>query len=633
MKKTLCLIGIMVLVACGVPALAQGPFADVPTDHWAYDAVNELQMKGIVIGYPDGTFGGKRAMTRYEFAMAISRMIPLIESGLSDKITAMEGRIKALEGQKAPAPAPPPAPAAVPKPEVTAADLAKVQKLVDEFKDELASLGVDVDALRKDVAALNERVSVIEEKLAKIKVGFDVLMVGVASKNSTEGVTAWDYDNRPLSSNKDLLERVTFIREGDLSLCFKPNDTTTASVMLAIGNYLPYLQTADNYAAVLRPTNKSNGDADDIFPYWLNLSTMLGSIKLDVGRIPMQWTQYTLKKVDVDELLANPITDSGDYPVDGGKICFNLGKIGVEAYAAKNNSNRYLCGLVALPSGGMYGALDSFHAAGGGEMGGLGQIEQSAGARVTLPVSSAKLGLSYIQAGQEGGLWTAPSGTTDTYDKAELMGADLNFNIGKVALSAEYAQTETKGIGGTADIDDDNAAWDGKLGFNLGSLGIDAGYRRIESNFAAPGAWGRVGPWANPVNIKGPYVGLKYDASSALSIGAVGEFYKAVDDLTVGGYPISTEDKMDRAKVNLRYAFTSKTSLGAGYEWISFKPDGPEKSTDKYITLDLTHKINPDAMVKIGYQIVDYKAGEDGGPYGDEDFKGDVGYVQFGVKF
>ena len=58
------------------PCVAQAsPTDDVPFDHWAYDAVQTLVDKGIIIGYPDGLFHGDRAMTRYEFAMAISRLL------------------------------------------------------------------------------------------------------------------------------------------------------------------------------------------------------------------------------------------------------------------------------------------------------------------------------------------------------------------------------------------------------------------------------------------------------------------------------------------------------------------------------------------------------------------------------
>jgi len=57
MRKLALLAGMACAMALARPALAQGPFADVPTDHWAYDAVNELAKQGIVNGYPDSTFG------------------------------------------------------------------------------------------------------------------------------------------------------------------------------------------------------------------------------------------------------------------------------------------------------------------------------------------------------------------------------------------------------------------------------------------------------------------------------------------------------------------------------------------------------------------------------------------------
>jgi hypothetical protein len=53
---------------------SRATFEDVPLDHWAYDAVKYLEEEGLVIGYPDGTFRGDRTLTRYEFAMVISRM-------------------------------------------------------------------------------------------------------------------------------------------------------------------------------------------------------------------------------------------------------------------------------------------------------------------------------------------------------------------------------------------------------------------------------------------------------------------------------------------------------------------------------------------------------------------------------
>src|SRR5580658_8115996 len=94
MKNSAIVLGAC-LLALGMPATtlrpamadSSGPFADVPADHWAYQAVDTLQKAGIVIGYPDGTYGGRRAMTRYEFAEAIARLLPLLNTDTSNFAT------------------------------------------------------------------------------------------------------------------------------------------------------------------------------------------------------------------------------------------------------------------------------------------------------------------------------------------------------------------------------------------------------------------------------------------------------------------------------------------------------------------------------------------------------------------
>lgn len=50
-------------------------FPDVPENHWAYDYVATLAGNGVIVGYPDGQFGGDRMMTRYEMAALIYRAI------------------------------------------------------------------------------------------------------------------------------------------------------------------------------------------------------------------------------------------------------------------------------------------------------------------------------------------------------------------------------------------------------------------------------------------------------------------------------------------------------------------------------------------------------------------------------
>jgi hypothetical protein len=51
------------------------PFADVPANSWAYDAVAKLAADGYIQGYPDGQFKGQRPMTRYEMAVLVNRAV------------------------------------------------------------------------------------------------------------------------------------------------------------------------------------------------------------------------------------------------------------------------------------------------------------------------------------------------------------------------------------------------------------------------------------------------------------------------------------------------------------------------------------------------------------------------------
>src|SRR6266849_8533551 len=132
MNLALSVAAILVL-AVASPAFAQ-PFADVPTDHWAFDAIAELAAKGIIEGFPDGTFKGDRGVSRYEVAIIVARIL---------------ARIEAI---KIPAPAPPAA-----APQVTRTDVQTIQRLVNEFRAELAALGVRTTAVEEELTALKAK--------------------------------------------------------------------------------------------------------------------------------------------------------------------------------------------------------------------------------------------------------------------------------------------------------------------------------------------------------------------------------------------------------------------------------------------------------------------------------------------
>lgn len=101
-----------VLLAGSMPAAgaAGNPFADVPREHWAYDAVEELAGMGVVEGYAGGVFQGDAAMTRYEMAQITARAIA--------RADAADNNQRAV-----------------------------IEKLSAEFSDELAGLGVRINNL------------------------------------------------------------------------------------------------------------------------------------------------------------------------------------------------------------------------------------------------------------------------------------------------------------------------------------------------------------------------------------------------------------------------------------------------------------------------------------------------------
>jgi hypothetical protein len=60
-----------------VPAFAQAtPFKDVPGNYWATPFINELAARGVIAGFPDGTFRPEAPVTRAEFAAMINRAFP-----------------------------------------------------------------------------------------------------------------------------------------------------------------------------------------------------------------------------------------------------------------------------------------------------------------------------------------------------------------------------------------------------------------------------------------------------------------------------------------------------------------------------------------------------------------------------
>lgn len=83
-KLIAAVISLTMVLSAAVVLAAGNPFSDLPSNHWAYDAVVQLASEGINQGYGDGTFRGDNYITRYEAATMISKELSsksLLKSG------------------------------------------------------------------------------------------------------------------------------------------------------------------------------------------------------------------------------------------------------------------------------------------------------------------------------------------------------------------------------------------------------------------------------------------------------------------------------------------------------------------------------------------------------------------------
>ena len=164
MKKQFAAIFAATAVLGVTTAFAANPFSDVTPDSWAYQAVSQLAAAGIVNGYPDGTFKGQNNITRYEMAQMVAK--------------AMANQDRANAEQQA-----------------------MINRLADEFSNELNNLGV--------------RVARLEDRVGNVKVTGDARLRYRDAEHA--------------KSKFDARARVQFNA--------KVNDRTDAVVRLTSGNF------------------------------------------------------------------------------------------------------------------------------------------------------------------------------------------------------------------------------------------------------------------------------------------------------------------------------------------------------------------------------------------------------------
>ncbi len=653
-----------------LPVFAQENFPDVPDNHWAYEALKNMKADGLLVGYPDGLFRGGRPASRYELAVAIHATYQKLKGlydGLDSQIKALNSSLDG-KADKADLQALRDALSAVEKDlsgmKAWGDDIANLKKLASTFEKEIASLGVDVEAMKKDIGDLKDRVDKLEKRKPAVDIHGTVDLLALAGYSTSDrfgltvdgrptGVGRGDYYDTPSGATRDL----TILHEGALTFSGTKEEGPKWKATLVVGNMLSgygYKLTSidrggaglgsqtGTIAAPFEEAEQSIYFQD--FTVSFDTSLLGQNFSAEIGRTGYKVSPYIFQRPDNTPYFANDRWDNGKYMFDGAILTMNLGPAKLDVFGGRTNTQTtsgsyggYIQPLVVgRYSGRPIGLME-------GGNGIVGEIDQFLGVNLTTPITDkATLNLAYLwldsnsigSFGSDGGNGNG-YGTlaSDEYNRLEVYGGDLKLDFDPIKLAGGYSKSVLKYNEHVA-LDDMNDAWWACAGFKAEKWGAKAEYREIGGNYMAPGDWGRIGIWWNPLNIKGFDASIWADLNDKLTLKAKGGWYEGLDDV---GCPYwYTDSKVDTYTVDLGYKLWSGWDLSLGWEYVQYRPEpGAPKPQEQWYNIGLNYGMGANAKLSILWQISDFDAkGYDPlGVQGDGRRTGGLITTQLSVKF
>ena len=183
-------------MAVGATAFAANPFVDVPSDSWAYNSVVELANSGIIQGVDGVHFQGERNITRYEAAEIVA------------KAMAHEDRANAEQR-------------------------ALINRLADEFSNELNNLGV--------------RVSNLEDRVGNVKLTGDARVRYMKQGQTLKNDDSWQFRGR-LRANAKINDRAYAVLGTEYNTNFGNHTHASASASSAGRDHFYVDRAYVNYA-------------------------------------------------------------------------------------------------------------------------------------------------------------------------------------------------------------------------------------------------------------------------------------------------------------------------------------------------------------------------------------------------
>jgi hypothetical protein len=619
-------------VAMVTPAFAQG-FPDVQDTHWAYEAVTRLKKEGIITGYPDGTFQGKKNITRYELATliyAIYQNTKNVTDGLTSQIEALEARVNAMKpsaGGNGGSDASTLAALKALQSDVSSmkawgSDVAQLKKMASSYEKELSSLGVDVEAMKKDLKDLDARIKVLESKKSNVTISGDVNFFVTAGTKGSVGNAIINQDGRVAGGSATGAGIDTLGVNHELGLTLK---TDTAKATLVVGNavgagtgFVDQSRNAGNYATAYGQNGATNVYLHELYA---NLSDSLVGMSFDakIGRQGVKISPYVMQRLDTTSFFENERYDNGEFALDGITAGFSFGG---------NTKLGLFLGNV-----------------GGANLGGtqvqgitIGAEEFGLAGTNTLNVARAMGAVLKFGLGDNGGITAAlatfdgntiSAGTTQTggagYNRNEVYGVDLDYKLGgNLSIMGGVGKSSFK-TNKTDNSAGDNQRQNYGVKFSAGALDLGVNYRKIEANYQAPGDWGRMGFYRNVNDVKGVDFNVGYKVSDNLSVsGSVAN----LDQVSGAG-----NRAVESSNFGANFKINSNWTLMATYEDTKFKNNFYNNDTFKYTTLGFGYDMGANTLFKLWYQVGDIQTTANAATNGAGQAKGSFIGAQFSVKF
>lgn len=636
MNKTLKLALSAVLgVALVAPAFAQDNFPDVPENHWAYQALENLKDK-VLFGYPDGFYRGPRMTSRYEFAVALDKIWKLMMAqfdGLNGKVTSLENMIKNMPsgGNQDLAKQLADLKADVNSMKSWKSSIDTMQKMVKEFEPQLEKLGVDVNSMKDQMSEMDKRVTALENRTQAIKIGaeVDVLILGGHSSDGNFGVTpdgrvlgegAGSYAGVPVGMDKDL----NIFHEAYITLQGGKEGEPQFNGVLYVGNAFAGLGGLDNMAF-----GTSFDDTADTAVGFGKLSVSFGTalagqgMHVQLGRVGYKVGPYLFQRQSFTSgYYQNDWRDNGEFIFDGGIVDFMFGKVALTVFGGRNSDRTLNTGA---------GGVDINPIGFGG-----GTVDRTLGVALNFPLNDmGNVKLAYLFHDSDTLIPDVNPGLAGNQpaNRLNVFGAEANLKFNNVHFYGAYSQSNFSENTHNA-LDDDNTAWSAALGYHGSNWGVKAGYRTVENNFAAAGDWGRIGTWYNPTNVRGWNVGVHFNPSQDFTIWGKGEQLEG--DQNIVGAVLGKDDDVTSIKVGLDYKLNNYVNLGLSYENVDWNFSGVANDPfQRWYTLNVGYNVSTNTSLMFTYMFsdADGKAIFLPGMPGAGKFRGGLFGTQLKIKF